>query len=234
MARNEGVGHRPGDARSERPAGIITRQGPAPAFPSFHETTPALAPMPADLDLKHWPLPYEESLELRPPAAIELVVLHCTELPDLATAREYGERVLYADSGTGNSGHYYVDRDGTVHRYVAHDRIAHHTRGYNPRSIGIELVNAGRWPHWLDSRHQAMDEAYTEAQIEALAALLRKLKVELPSLRGIAGHEDLDTTEMEASDDPSMKVRRKRDPGPLFPWPRVLAASGLERIDIPN
>ena len=158
------------------------------------------------------------------------MVIHCTELPDLATAREYGERVLYADSGTGNSGHYYVDRDGSVHRYVAHERVAHHTRGYNARSIGIELVNTGRWPHWLDSRHQAMEEAYTEAQVEAMIGLLRALQAELPSLRLIAGHEDLDTTEVEASDDPALKVRRKRDPGPLFPWAQVLGACGLERL----
>jgi len=186
------------------------------------------------MPLRHAPLPYETRLQARDPGDIDLVVVHCTELPDLATAREYGERVLYPDSGTGNSGHYYVDREGTVHRYVAHERIAHHTRGYNARSIGIELVNTGRWPHWLDSRHQAMDEAYTEAQLEALAALLQQLRGELPSLRFIAGHEDLDTTEVEASNDPSMKVRRKRDPGPLFPWPRVLAACGLERIGIPD
>ena len=54
-------------------------------------------------------------------------------------------------------------------------RSAHHTRGYNARSIGIELVNTGRYPHWLDSRQQAMDEPYTDAQIAALIALLQRL-----------------------------------------------------------
>lgn len=180
------------------------------------------------------PLPYETRLEARPLSAIDLVVIHCTELPDLAMAREYGERVLYpspgAEAGTGNSGHFYIDRDGSVHRYIAPDRIAHHTRGYNPRSIGIELVNTGRYPHWLDSRHQAMDEAYTEAQIDALVGLLASLRTELPDLRLIAGHEDLDTTEVEASDDATRKVRRKRDPGPLFPWARVLEAVPLQRL----
>ena len=185
------------------------------------------------MPLQHAPLPYESRLQARDTGDIDLVVIHCTELPDLATAREYGERVLYPDSGTGNSGHYYIDRDGRIHRYVAHDRIAHHTRGHNARSIGIELVNTGRWPQWLDSRHQAMDEAYTEAQLEALAALLQQLRGELPSLRFIAGHEDLDTTEVEASNDPSMKVRRKRDPGPRFPWQRVLAQVPLQRIAAP-
>ena len=176
------------------------------------------------------PLPYAARLQARALSDIDLVVVHCTELPDLATARDYGERVLYPESGTGNSGHYYVDRDGTIHRYVPDERVAHHTRGYNPRSIGIELVNTGRWPHWLDSRHQAMDEAYTPAQVEALIALLRRLRSELPALRWIAGHEDLDTDEVAASDDPAVRVRRKRDPGPLFPWGLVLAAVELQRL----
>src|SRR5690606_12483424 len=63
-----------------------------------------------------------------------------------------------------------------------------------------------------------------------LLALLAKLRRELPALRWIAGHEDLDTEPVPASDDPSVLVRRKLDPGPLFPWERVLAASGLERL----
>ena len=180
------------------------------------------------------PLPYADALAARPSGEIDLVVVHCTELPDLAMARDYGERVLYPASGTGNSGHYYIDRDGGIVEYVDPARIAHHTRGYNPRSIGIELVNIGRYPHWLDSRHQTMDEAYTEDQIEALVALLRDLHARIPSLALIAGHEDLDLDEVEASDDPELKVRRKRDPGPRFPWQRVLAAVPLERIGAPG
>ncbi len=184
-------------------------------------------PRPA-LRIEH--LPYADALAARAPADIDLLVIHCTELPDLATAREYGERVLYPASGTGHSGHYYIDRDGSIVEYVDPARIAHHTRGYNPRSIGIELVNTGRWPHWLDSRHQAMDEAYSEAQIGALLALLGELHARFPSLTLIAGHEDLDLDEAEASDDPALKVRRKRDPGPQFPWPLVLEAVPLQRL----
>ncbi|QDA58014.1 N-acetylmuramoyl-L-alanine amidase [Thermomonas aquatica] len=179
--------------------------------------------------IQRQPLPYADALTARDAGQIDLVVIHCTELPDLATAREYGERVLYA-SGTGNSGHYYIDRDGSILEYVDPSRIAHHTRGYNPRSIGIELVNTGRYPHWLDSRRQAMDEAYTEAQVESLISLLGELQARIPSLRLIAGHEDLDLDEVEASDDPSLKVRRKRDPGPQFPWTRVLQGVPLQRV----
>ena len=175
------------------------------------------------------PLPYEGLLDARPLQQIDLVVVHCTELPDLSTAREYGERAHYG-SGTGNSGHWYIDRDGRVERWVDPARVAHHVRDYNARSVGIELVNRGRWPDWLDSRRQAMEEPYPEAQVAALVALLATLATELPALRWIAGHEDLDTGLVAATDDPALQVRRKRDPGPLFPWARVLAATPLQRL----
>jgi len=178
------------------------------------------------------PLPYEHLLAAREAATVDLVVIHCTELPDLAMARAYGERALYA-GGTGNSGHYYIDRDGSIHQYADVLRVAHHVRGINPRAVGIELVNRGRYPHWLDSRHQAMDEAYPQAQVDALAALLRWLPQQLPALRWIAGHEDLDTEQVPASDEPALRVPRKRDPGPMFPWQQVLAATALQRLPSP-
>ena len=178
------------------------------------------------------PLPYVAKLPERPAAAVTLAVIHCTELPDLATARAYGENVLY-DSGAGNSGHYYIDRDGSTYRYVPGTRIAHHVRGWNEASIGIELVNTGRYPDWFDSRHQTMTEPYTAAQIAALRALLAQLRTEFPNLRQIAGHEDLDTARVPASDDPALAVPRKLDPGPLFPWQEVLQGSGLERLAPP-
>lgn len=178
--------------------------------------------------IRDQPLPYVDRLPERPAEAVTLVVIHCTELPDLAMAREYGEKVVH-DSGTGNSGHYYVDRDGRIVRYVPGTRVAHHVRGYNPQSIGIELVNTGRYPHWWDSRQQTMTEPYTDAQIAALVDLLAQLRREFPALQEIAGHEDLDTARMPASDDPSVEVPRKLDPGPLFPWEAVLAACGLRR-----
>lgn len=176
----------------------------------------------------HW-LPYIQRLDARPLDAIDLVVIHCTELPDLAMAREFGERELYA-SGTGNSGHFYIDRNGHIEQYVPLERIAHHVRGYNTRSVGIELVNTGRWPHWLSASHQAMDEDYTPAQMTALTQLLEQLRSVLPNVSLIAGHEDLDREQVPASDDPLVLVPRKRDPGPRFDWDRLLAGIPLVRL----
>lgn len=175
----------------------------------------------------HW-LPYVQLLDARALDVIDLVVIHCTELPDLPMAREFGERTLYA-SGTGNSGHFYIDRDGSIEQYVPLDRIAHHVRGYNPRSIGIELVNTGRWPHWLCTSHQTMAEPYTSEQMTALTALLLSLQTVLPGLHFIAGHEDLDKEHVPASDDATVRVTRKRDPGPQFDW-GVIRGIALERL----
>ena len=189
----------------------------------------AMSAPPQKPSIRVWTLPYEERLPQRPDAQVDLVVIHCTELPDMAMAREYGERVLY-ESGAGNSGHYYVDRDGETALFVHPGRIAHHCRGYNERSIGIELVNIGRYPDWLDSRKQHMPEPYPPAQIDALLGLLDSLRRSLTGLRWIAGHEDLDTAMVAATDDRALQVSRKRDPGPLFPWEQVLASCGLERL----
>jgi len=174
------------------------------------------------------PLDYVTRLEPRAAAAIRRIVIHATELPDLATARDYGQRIVYPATGTGNSGHFYIDRDGRVEQWVPTDRVAHHVAGHNRDSIGIELVNRGRWPDWLHSARQDWTEPYPEAQTDALIGLVEWLRGELPGLDGIAGHDRLDTREVTASDDPQRRVRRKLDPGPLFPWPRVLAATGLD------
>jgi N-acetylmuramoyl-L-alanine amidase len=181
------------------------------------------------MHIQQWPLPYSEKLPSRSQAEIDLVVMHCTELPDLSIAREYGERVLY-DSGAGNCGHFYIDRDGSVHEWMSPLRTAHHTRGYNPRSIGIEIINLGRYPHWMHSQHQEMQEPYTDQQLQSCIALLQHLRAKFSALKFIAGHEDLDTAWVEASDNPEIRVPRKRDPGPWFDWPRILQATSLERI----
>ena len=189
-----------------------------------------IAATPPELPVHNWPLPYEAKLNHRELSAIDLVVIHCTELPDMAMTREFGERVHYPEKGTGHSGHYYITEAGEVYRFVAPERVANHTKGWNTRSIGIEIFNLGRYPHWGDSRYQAFTVAYTKEQIHALLALLARLRHDIPSLRYIAGHEDLDTRLEPASDDPKIMLRRRQDPGPLFPWNEIVPASGLARL----
>ena len=177
-------------------------------------------------------LPYVSSLESRSEESIDLVVVHCTELPDLATAREYGQHIHYPETGTGNSGHFYIEQNGRVELWVPPDRVAHHVRGFNERSIGIELDNNGRYPHWLDSNWQVLTDEYPLTQINSLVKLLHKLCTELPGLKWIAGHESLDTSQVRASNNPELFVYRKMDPGPLFPWSKLLSAIDLQQLSI--
>ncbi len=181
-------------------------------------------------EIQQRPLPYTLHLESRCTDCIDLLVIHCTELPDLTTARTWGERVVYPESQTGNSGHFYIDRDGSIEQWVPLNRVAHHIRGFNPRSIGIELVNIGRYPDWYQSGHQQMTEPYPEAQIEALASLLNHLAAQLSGLQGVSGHEDLDTGMQPSEDKPTIMIRRKLDPGPRFPWSGLLDEILLPRL----
>lgn len=175
------------------------------------------------------PLPYTGRLQLRDTAGIELAVIHCTELPDLETARAWGEKLVHAGSRTGNCGHFYIDRDGSIEQWVPVERTAHHVRGFNAASIGIELVNRGRYPNWLNSSNQQMTEPYPAAQIASLAALLNTLCETLSGLNRVAAHADLDTGLVPADDRPDVMVRRKLDPGPCFPWRALLREIPLRR-----
>jgi len=175
-------------------------------------------------------LPYVSQLESRPQEALDTVVIHCTELPDLQTAWQYGEKIIHTSSGTGNSGHFYIDRNGDIEQWVPLDRAAHHVKDHNINTIGIEMVNLGRYPNWYHSEHQHMSEAYPQAQIAALTSLLEYLESSLPALRWIGGHEQLDTAVVAASDNPALVVRRKLDPGVQFPWAEVMKAVTLERL----
>lgn len=175
-----------------------------------------------------------QRLESRSLESIELVVIHCTELPDLTMARVWGEKQIYPEAQTGNSGHFYIDRDGSIEQWVPLNRIAHHVRGFNPKSAGIELVNNGRYPDWFQSRQQQMTEAYANAQITALAELLNHLTALLPALSKISAHEDLDSGLLRSEDNPDILIRRKLDPGPLFPWANLMERISLGRLTIKN
>ena len=192
-------------------------------------TTMPIDAAPAELPIRDEPLAYVARLDARAESLVEGIVVHCTETPDLATARSLGEHLLYS-SGTGNSGHYYIDRDGHTECWVPPNRIAHHVAGMNDHSVGVELVNRGRWPDWFHSAHQVPTEAYPPPQIDALVALIEWLRTQCLELRQIAGHEDLDRRQLVSADDPEIRIPRKIDPGPLFPWEQLLARVDLHRL----
>ncbi|HEX4893578.1 MAG TPA: peptidoglycan recognition family protein [Hyphomicrobiaceae bacterium] len=101
--------------------------------------------------------------------------------------------------------HYIVGPDGEVARSVPEDEVAFHAVDRNDDSIGIELINAGDGI-----------EPFPEKQIAALRELVAGIQKRwrIPGLE-VKGHEDVDRSTFVCGGQP---VRRKQDPGPLFPW----------------
>jgi N-acetylmuramoyl-L-alanine amidase len=145
----------------------------------------------------------------RPPdAAIDVLVLHYTELPlkeslDILCDGAREHRV---------SAHYVLAEDGALYRLVQEDRVAWHAgrshwRGreaLNATSIGVEIVNLH------GDRHD-----YPAAQIAALIELCHGILARHPAIvpRNVVGHSDI-------------APKRKIDPGLRFPW-STLARSGI-------
>ncbi len=109
------------------------------------------------------------------------------------------------------SAHYVVDEAGVVYRLVAEENRAWHAGvsswegegDVNARSIGIEIVNGG---------HDFGLPDFSEAQIDAVIALLREIMVRHAfDASRVVGHSDV-------------APGRKLDPGERFPWARLAAA----------
>lgn len=138
------------------------------------------------------------------PRRPNFVILHQTSNDDVAKAL-----ATLTDPQRKVSAHYLISRDGTVLQLIDESNRAWHAgeswwggmTDLNSASIGIELDNTG-------------DEAFAEAQIVALLALLDELRTRhsIPAANYLA-HGDV-------------APARKVDPGRLFPWQR-LAAQGF-------
>jgi N-acetylmuramoyl-L-alanine amidase len=134
----------------------------------------------------------------------QLIVLHYTGLPDLATARAW-----LCDPAREVSAHWLLAENGAAEALVDETRRAWHAGAgawggitdVNSASIGIEMQNPG-------------DRPFPEPQMQGLETLLRAImqRWAIPAA-GVIAHSDL-------------APERKRDPGPRFDWQR-LAHQGL-------
>ena len=160
--------------------------------------------------LTHFPSP---NFDHRPAnSIIDLVVIHNISLPP----KEFGgagvgelftnqlnpdEHPYYAEiAHLRVSAHFFIRRNGEIQQFVSTDHRAWHAgvsswggrERCNDFSIGIELEGSDF-------------QAFTPAQYQQLAQLLRLLQVRYPSLQQVTGHAQI-------------APGRKTDPGPYFDW----------------
>lgn len=92
-------------------------------------------------------------------AAINMVVMHCTEASLASTLNTFKDG---SPNGRQVSAHYVIDRNGDIYQMVLDGERANHCKGANSNSIGIEHV-------------ATKSQALTQAQTALSAALLRWL-----------------------------------------------------------
>lgn len=136
-----------------------------------------------------------------------MLVIHYTGMRSAAAAIE-----RLCDPTAKVSAHYLIDEDGSVVTLVPEVRRAWHAgvswwRGranLNDVSIGIELVNPGH--EW---GYRPFPEPQMATLVELSLGIVRRWSI--PSAR-VLGHSDI-------------APARKDDPGELFDWPLLAAAS---------
>jgi N-acetylmuramoyl-L-alanine amidase len=137
---------------------------------------------------------------------VQFVVLHHTAAPL--------DRSLALLTHGEVSAHYLIgDGPATIYRLADEQYRTWHAgesewdgrTWLNSSSIGIEIVNPG----YKDTPNGRVWYPYSEAQVQAVLALLRDIRTRYRlEPRYIVGHSDI-------------APLRKLDPGPLFPWQRL-------------
>lgn len=155
---------------------------------------------------------------------VKQIVIHATGGPDCDQKRRFQSGNL--DSVVAHflrnkkriSIHYIIDRNGDLVRMVPESQVAHHVRGHNMNSIGIELVN-----------HGDDQDPFPEPQIVILTALLRDILFRYQlTAADLKSHTELDRSYLVCG---KVKIKRKLDPGAAFPWQHLRHELTLNIVD---
>lgn len=104
---------------------------------------------------------------------IDMIVLHST-----GSDNAEGAIAWFNNPNSKVSAHYVIDRKGLVYKLVRIQHIAWHARGYNNRSIGIEIVQSPESPTTIEQRYALM---------ELVISLVSTIK----SIKYLQGHFEL-------------------------------------------
>ena len=118
------------------------------------------------------------------PREIKLLVIHCSATRCNVSFPVERLRECHLQRGFRDIGyHFYITRNGEIHRGRALEKVGAHCRNHNAHSVGV-CYEGG-----LDANGKPKDTRTLE-QKGALLALLRELKRQFPKAL-IVGHRDL-------------------------------------------
>lgn len=137
-------------------------------------------------------------MSLKKRTRTDYIVVHCAATPPTMNIGRSEIDRWHRQLGWLMIGyHFVIRRDGTVETGRNIDVPGSHVSGYNANSVGICLVGG------VDSKGRS-EANYTKEQYNALAKLLRELKVKYPNAI-IQGHRDFPKV---AKDCPCFDVRK--------------------------
>ena len=111
---------------------------------------------------------------------VRFLVVHCSDTPADEPLGARGIHSMHLGFGWDGIGyHAVIDRDGTVERGRPEYWVGAHVKGHNHESLGVCLIG---------------QEQFTEAQMDALEAVLKDWKGRYPAAQ-IRGHRDFPSTE---------------------------------------
>ena len=115
---------------------------------------------------------------------VRLIVVHCSATRCNRAFPVEAVVAAHIERGFATIGyHYYITRDGVVHRGRPVYQEGAHATGWNKYSIGV-CYEGGLDPHGQTA------DTRTDAQKETLLKLMQRLKKDYPHAR-IVGHRDL-------------------------------------------
>jgi len=122
---------------------------------------------------------------------INEIIVHCSAtrpewMRDAKTPAKVAEirRWHVQDRGFSDIGyHYVIDRDGTVAKGRAVERVGSHVKGHNTGTIGVCLVGG-----FGSAATDKFEEHFSWQQHKALAALLVDLRKQFPGILKVSGH----------------------------------------------
>ena len=121
---------------------------------------------------------------------IDEIIVHCAATrPDwmqgqgAEAKRDEIDRWHKARGWKGIGYHYFIDRDGRTVPGRSLQQTGAHTKGHNSKSIGICLAGG----HGSSENDNFLDN-YTFEQEQALRVLISELKIRIPGIKKITGH----------------------------------------------